>query len=415
MKRRSLLVCLLLCTALTLQGCKDKEVELTEITFEGHDCYDVYSVLETDGFENIEFVALDDLTSAEVEDEDSVEKVTINGESVLNIGDSYPADAEVIIYYHNVKTIAIPFSSDEYPEDILYNGIVELLEKEGFSNIVAEPIEDLILGWLTKDGEIETISINGKEIFDEFESVPFDAEIIIKYHTYPAHNEDTDSDVETGTTKVIVSMNEDDFLGKNYTEAEKLLKEMGFSAFDYQIIETEDQSKPDGTVAAVEIKSWRFGDGDFSKGDEYDSDAIVVLYYYECEEKEPNLTVENCEDLKILLAEKDPQSEIVSSFASEYRGKVIEFDGNVAYSSKHGDFDTRYDILIGAGDYDEDSAIGPNFQFVDVSYYELDIDLFDYIEDYVAIGTNLHIIARVDKYNADTGIFHLDPISVVGR
>ena len=82
--------------------------------------------------------------------------------------------------------------------------------------------------------------------------------------------------------------------------------------------------------------------------------------------------------------------------------------------NNHGNYNSRYDILIGTGDYDENSMIGPGVQFSDVNAHDCGVDKV-YLDQYLKIGYNVHIIAEVGEYNSNTGIFHLIPISVVVR
>lgn len=223
--------------------------------------------------------------------------------------------------------------------------------------------------------------------------------------------EESTEEEMTESDKITVTMSEEDFMGMNYTEAETLLREMGFTNFDYQVLETEDQSKSDDTIGAVEIKSWTFGKGDFSVGDTYNSDATVVLYYYDCNEIEPNLTVDNCEELATMLsmkAESDPSYE---SFATKYKGKIIEFDGCIVYLTNKENYDSRYEMLVSAGDYDEDQQIGPQFKFEDIATYDIDYGN----QDQVTAGTNVHIIAEVESFNTNSQLFFLKPVSVSVR
>lgn len=222
---------------------------------------------------------------------------------------------------------------------------------------------------------------------------------------------ESEDDDSTETTQVTVTMSEKEFMGMEYLEAEKMLREMGFTVFEYQVLETDDQSKSDGTIGAVEIKNWEFGKGDFSKEDTYDSDAIVVLWYYDCEEVVPNLTVENCADLAALVALKDPCDPSVSKFAIKYSGQIIEFDGCVTAMQNHGDFDTRYDILINTGDFDINTMYGPNFRLTDVNAFDMELDTFS-LRDILNVGTNVHVVAEVEDYNSNTSIFELDVIKV---
>ena len=124
------------------------------------------------------------------------------------------------------------------------------------------------------------------------------------------------------------------------------------------------------------------------------------------------LTEENNEDLAALLAVED--YDLSEEFAGKYEGKLIEFDGNIAYMANHDDYVTRYDMLITAGDYSETSQIGPSFKFEDVNAFDLHLTGSN-SPDYVGMGDNLHIIARVEEFNRDMGLFFLDPVSTEVR
>ncbi len=46
-------------------------------------------------------------------------------------------------------------------------------------------LDDLVTGWLTKDGEVKQVDINEKTDFSENTSFPKDSKIVITYHTFP--------------------------------------------------------------------------------------------------------------------------------------------------------------------------------------------------------------------------------------
>ncbi|HET8867734.1 MAG TPA: DUF4839 domain-containing protein, partial [Agrococcus sp.] len=74
-------------------------------------------------------------------------------------------------------------------------------------------------------------------------------------------------------------------------------------------------------------------------------------------------------------------------------------------------YDTRYDILIYAGAFEGSELLGPSFMFRDVSPV-LDLHLTgEDIPDTIGDGDNLHIIATVQGYEPETGLFLLDPVS----
>ena len=123
-----------------------------------------------------------------------------------------------------------------------------------------------------------------------------------------------------------------------------------------------------------------------------------------------NLTIENCPELKAILSNKAEIDQSYSDFASKYSGRIIEFDGRIDYCTKHGNYNTRFDYLVSAGDYDPNRQVGPTFKFEDVNYFDLNTNL-----DTVSVGLNVRIIAKVVSFNSNSGLFYLEPVSVKGR
>jgi hypothetical protein len=65
-----------------------------------------------------------------------------------------------------------------------YNDVVSDFEDSGFTNIETEKLEDLITGWITKDGEVESVSVDFDEDYEENGWYPNDVKVIITYHTF---------------------------------------------------------------------------------------------------------------------------------------------------------------------------------------------------------------------------------------
>ena len=79
-----------------------------------------------------------------------------------------------------------------------YQDVEELFRQHGFTNIQTEKIEDLILGWLTKDGEVKEVSIAGEVNYATDTWVPADTKVVIRYHTFLSSDEKAhDSKTET--------------------------------------------------------------------------------------------------------------------------------------------------------------------------------------------------------------------------
>ena len=91
------------------------------------------------------------------------------------------------------NVLKISKSSDELVVEN-YQTVISELEETGFTNIETQVLDDLITGWLTKDGDIEQVEINGDTEFSANDSFSKDAKIVITYHTFPIEEKsDTDS------------------------------------------------------------------------------------------------------------------------------------------------------------------------------------------------------------------------------
>ena len=221
-----------------------------------------------------------------------------------------------------------------------YQSVVDVFEEKGFTNIKLEKIDDLVFGWLTKDGEVEEVSVGGDVEYSPDKWVPCDIEVVIKYHTFPEEETD-DSDKD--------NIEQD----KNNTE-------------------------------------------------EQENQADIVL------------TVDNCQELQAILSNKAEIDESYSNFAEKYKKRTIEFNGRIDYVVNHGNYTTRFDILVSAGDYDANHQIGPTFKFEDVGASNLGLNTM-YLEDEIKVGMNVKIVAEVVKFDSNSGLFFLEPVSVTKR
>lgn len=170
---------------------------------------------------------------------------------------------------------------------------------------------------------------------------------------------------------------------------------MGFNTMAIQLKHSEQESETKVNTETNAIT-------------EFDESETIL------EESSEILTISNNSDLKKLLELRDPSDSFVSTFANKYQGQTIEFDGCVLAINNHGDYKTRYDILIGSGDFDKNSACGPAFRLTDVGPFDLGIDSL-YVESVFPVGTNVHIVAKLEKYNEYTTIYELNVVSIVVR
>ena len=79
--------------------------------------------------------------------------------------------------------VAIPLSSKKYKGEN-YEVVVQQLEDAGFEDVEAKPVKDLVTGWITKDGAVESVSIAGDTEFEEGDIFSIDAKVVVTYHTF---------------------------------------------------------------------------------------------------------------------------------------------------------------------------------------------------------------------------------------
>lgn len=134
----------------------------------------------------------------------------------------------------------------------------------------------------------------------------------------------------------------------------------------------------------------------------------------EAEATQVSLTVVNSDEFAALVTLSDYCDPSIAAFAEAHAGDSIEFDGYISAMSSHDGASTRYDILIGAGDFTETSALGPAFQFRDVNT-TYDLHYAGDTPDAIGVGQNLHITAEVGDYESGTCLLMLEPVTTSFR
>ena len=119
------------------------------------------------------------------------------------------------------------------------------------------------------------------------------------------------------------------------------------------------------------------------------------------------MTADNSEEFAALLAVPDYCDETIAPFVAKYAGRTIKFDGSIANMANHGDYDTRYDILVYPGDKGPESTVGPAFKFEDVNVFDLNLTGAKSVGE----GDRFRFVAQVDKYNPTQCLLFLAPVS----
>ena len=142
----------------------------------------VQSALTSAGFTNVTVVAKDTTDKSQNQ---IIAGLTFNGE-VYTGGDCFlQKSAPIVIEYYKLK-ITIGKAAKDYTPNTAgyYSTVVNELKSLGFTNIKVYREDDLINGWITKEGSVDSISIAGNNSFTATDSFYYDAEIIILVHTF---------------------------------------------------------------------------------------------------------------------------------------------------------------------------------------------------------------------------------------
>lgn len=418
--------------------------------FDAADCIGKeYSAIENDfytaGFENITVEKLEDLQSVEADKEktNTVESILINGSADFTQGQKFKSDNEIIIRCHsfekrNVK-ILVSFVSNlifnKYDVNLLLNG-----EEKG----TLTHGENQDFEFALEPGEYEITFENAKSSSIKGTiSLTVDCDTEASYRI-SCHGDKIsvealyiDRKIELSDNEVKMPASASEYKYKNYQEVSEELKLLGFESITLEpLYDIVFGLTEEGEVESVSISENK----DFTQGDVFAKDTPIVITYHMKGENDPNkaaeqepsgaetskpseseqpessevetpvanLTADNCPNLAALLDLRDPSDPSVSYFADNYYGQVIEFDGCVANMQKHGSYKTRWDVLLGAGDYNENSMRGPYFHLTDVSYSDMHVTG----GDSVFAGLNVHVVAEVGNYNANTTLFELDIVSM---
>ncbi|MCX6946366.1 MAG: DUF4839 domain-containing protein [Verrucomicrobia bacterium] len=125
------------------------------------------------------------------------------------------------------------------------------------------------------------------------------------------------------------------------------------------------------------------------------------------------LTIDNNADLAKLLVDTSGDNDMYQAFFDKYKGRTISFDGNVSYMAPHKDYEFTYDVLLAAGNFDENQMVGPPLRVENVvvpfGWKNTNED------EFITTGTNLKIVAELYDYNPLGQTFQVKLVSLTVR
>lgn len=143
----------------------------------------VITILEEAGFTNISTNEISDLPLNKISEENKVVSIKIGLFEEFNDDSKIPSNFPVVITYHTLEKLPLPLSSKD-AKGANYQDVMKSFKDAGFENIALEVEYDIITGWMTDDGEVKSVTVNGDNKFSAGNEYRADAEVIITYHTY---------------------------------------------------------------------------------------------------------------------------------------------------------------------------------------------------------------------------------------
>lgn len=151
-------------------------------SLEGLKYTDVVQRLKESGFSNVHTKEISDLTISRDDEENIVTEVKLMFDDSFDEDTKYPSNLWITVVYHTVELYSPPLTSKEV-KGMNYLDVIDKFENAGFINVSTTVEYDIVTGWLTDDGEVKLVTINGEKKFDSYNEYRLDAEVVITYHT----------------------------------------------------------------------------------------------------------------------------------------------------------------------------------------------------------------------------------------
>lgn len=168
-------------TKIVVKYYSDDRVDLSETLkdYSKTNYEEIIESLKANGFHSITTTRV---FCEEIEKNKLISTLQFN-EKEFTSGDCYlPKNASIIISYYYLR-ICIGKTEDDF-DDLQYTEAVSYLMEKGFSNVRLLRANDI--RWysvLHSEGDVKSITINGKDTFTETDLFGFDSEIVIVVHT----------------------------------------------------------------------------------------------------------------------------------------------------------------------------------------------------------------------------------------
>lgn len=164
-------------------------INYSEQSLVGLEYEQVVKKLEDVGFSNVSTEEIDDLSENQTSDEYIVTDVKIGWITSFSRATKLPSNFPVTVTYHTLEKIAVPMSNKE-AKGSNYKDVQKAFKDAGFTNVSTEVEYDIITGWITDDGEVESVIVDGEEKYDSGDEYKLNSDVVITYHTFKKNKPD---------------------------------------------------------------------------------------------------------------------------------------------------------------------------------------------------------------------------------
>lgn len=138
----------------------------------------VYSNLIGKGFD----IKHDEISNSTLSNNSKMISIRINGVNYHSGECFVPEGAEIVLSYYGDACRLEDNAEDLIGED--YKTVRKTFLDLGFDNVVVKRKDDLVTGWISKDGSVASITISGRPDFKEGDVYFHNVEIVITVHTF---------------------------------------------------------------------------------------------------------------------------------------------------------------------------------------------------------------------------------------
>jgi hypothetical protein len=159
------------------------DINISSDECKGRNYMRLSDIFKNNGFTNIKINVIEDLEYDKLIEENLVTDVLLDGKNDFASTDKAKYNTEIILTVHNLRKVYPPLTYKQ-GKKLLADDVVELFENAGFVVVRRNPIKDLKLGILKKDGKIDSIKVAGKENYKIETMYRINTPIEITYHTF---------------------------------------------------------------------------------------------------------------------------------------------------------------------------------------------------------------------------------------